>query len=137
VRWVAVPDVPLDYSADDEAALIARGLPYLREVWRSAHWRLYAVERPRPLADPPARVLAAGADSWMLALPRAASVRLRVRWSPYWAVTDGDACVAPDREWTRLRARSAGTVRLTMRFSPLRIGSEAARCGDPTAVNNG
>ncbi|HEX7292542.1 MAG TPA: hypothetical protein VF250_15590 [Conexibacter sp.] len=137
VRWVAVADVPLDYSAHDEAALIARGLPYLRQIWRGAHWRLYAVEGAAPLADPPARVLAAGIDALTLALPRAASVRLRVRWSPYWAVSGGDACVAPDGDWTRLRARRAGTVRLTMRFSPLRVGAQAARCGDPTAVNNG
>jgi hypothetical protein len=131
VRWVAVPDVSPDYSARDEADLIARGLPYLREVWRGAHWRLYAVERASALADPPARVVAADTGSLTLALPRAGSVRLRVRWSPYWAVTRGDACVAPDGDWTRLRAQRAGTVRLTMRFSPLRIGSQAARCGKP------
>lgn len=137
VRWVAVPDAPLDYSAKREARLIAGGLPYLREVWRGAHWRLYAVERPMPLADRPARVLAAGPESLVVAAPRPGTVRLRVRWSPYWNVAHGDACVAPDGDWTRLRVRRAGTVRLTMRFSPLRIGSHAARCGEQTVVNNG
>ena len=137
VHWVAVPDVRLDYSAGDEAALIARGLPYLRQVWRGAHWRLYAVERAAPLADPPARVLAAGTDSLTLAAARPAAVRLRVRWSPYWAVVGGDACVAPDGDWTRLRVRRAGTVELAMRFSPLRIAAHTARCGDQTVVNNG
>jgi hypothetical protein len=129
VRWVAVPDAELDYSAREEAELIAGGLPYLRVVWRDAHWRLYAVADPASLADPPARVVAAGTDSLTLAVSRAASVRLRVHWSPYWWVAEGDACVAPDGDLTRVRVRQAGTVRLTMRFSPPRIGADTARCG--------
>jgi len=92
---------------------------------------------PTPLADRPARMLHAGTDSLALAIPRAASVRLRVRWTPYWAVTRGDACVEPDGGWTRLRVRAPGTVRLAIRFSPPRIGSRAARCGDLTVVNSG
>jgi hypothetical protein len=39
--YVALPDVRLDDAGRAEGALIARGLPYLREVWRSAHWRLF------------------------------------------------------------------------------------------------
>jgi hypothetical protein len=41
VAYVALPDARLDYAARAEGALVARGLPYLREVWRSRHWRLY------------------------------------------------------------------------------------------------
>ncbi len=43
VLYVALPDAHLDYAAKAEGALVARGLPYLREVWHSAHWRLYRV----------------------------------------------------------------------------------------------
>jgi hypothetical protein len=46
VAYVALPDVRLDEAGQAEGALIARGLPYLREVWRSAHWRLYALDPP-------------------------------------------------------------------------------------------
>ncbi|HKG02232.1 MAG TPA: hypothetical protein VKB03_03560 [Conexibacter sp.] len=137
VRWVAVPDGRLDYSAKDEARLIARGLPYLTLVWRGAHWRLYEVRDAEPLATPPARALRAGTDSLTLAVPRPSTVKLRVRWTPYWAVTAGDACVEPDGDWTRLRVRRAGTIRLATRFSLSRIGSHAARCGDRTVVNSG
>jgi hypothetical protein len=129
VRWIAVPDVPLDYSANDEARLIASCLPYLRQVWRGAHWRLSAVADPAPLADPPALVLASGTDGLTVTAPRAGTVRLRIRWTPYWAVTRGDACVEADGDWTRLRVRAPGTVRIAIRFAPLRIGSDAARCG--------
>jgi len=45
VAYVALPDARLDYAGREEGVLIARGLPYLREVWRSPHWRLYAVAR--------------------------------------------------------------------------------------------
>jgi hypothetical protein len=130
VRWIAVPDVRLDYSAQAEARLIARGPSYLTPVWRDAHWRLYAVRGAAPLADPPARVLRATAGSLTLAVPRAGgpAIRLRVRWSPYWAVVAGDGCVARDGDWTRLLVRRPGTLRLAMRFSPARVGAKGARC---------
>lgn len=41
VRYVALPDAPLDHAGQSEGALILRGLPYLRELWHSEHWRLY------------------------------------------------------------------------------------------------
>jgi hypothetical protein len=44
VVYVALPDARLDYAGRREGALIARGLPYLREVWRSPHWRLYVLD---------------------------------------------------------------------------------------------
>ncbi|HEV2980012.1 MAG TPA: hypothetical protein VGX51_01165 [Solirubrobacteraceae bacterium] len=41
VVYVALPDAPLDKAGRLEGTLIARGVPYLRELWRSEHWRLY------------------------------------------------------------------------------------------------
>ncbi len=43
VAYVALADAVTDYSARAEVALIAKGLPYLREIWRSEHWRLFRV----------------------------------------------------------------------------------------------
>lgn len=43
VRYVALPDARLDYAGKAEGALVAHGLPYLREIWRSRHWRLFRV----------------------------------------------------------------------------------------------
>lgn len=43
VQYVALPDVPLDKAGSLEGALIAQGLPYLRELWQSKHWRVYRV----------------------------------------------------------------------------------------------
>lgn len=41
VVYVALADVRLDPAGRLEGALVAHGLPYLRELWRSRHWRLY------------------------------------------------------------------------------------------------
>jgi hypothetical protein len=41
VQYVALPDAPLDKAGVLEGALIAHGLPYLRELWHSQHWRVY------------------------------------------------------------------------------------------------
>jgi hypothetical protein len=41
VEYVALPDAPLDEAGSQEGALIARGVPYLQELWHSGHWRVY------------------------------------------------------------------------------------------------
>jgi hypothetical protein len=43
VAYVALPDAPLDKAGSLEGRLVAHGLPYLRELWHSEHWRLYRV----------------------------------------------------------------------------------------------
>jgi len=43
VVYVALPDAPLDKAGSLEGRLLAHGLPYLRELWHSKHWRLYRV----------------------------------------------------------------------------------------------
>ena len=56
VRWVALPDAPLDYSAEAEARLLERGLPYLRLAHESADWRIWEVRDAAPPASDGARV---------------------------------------------------------------------------------
>lgn len=41
VEYVALPDAPLDRAGRLEGQLIAHGVPYLRPIWYSRHWRLY------------------------------------------------------------------------------------------------
>jgi hypothetical protein len=129
VSYVALPDVRLDFSGVAEGRLIARGLPYLHEVWRSAHWRLYAVRGAPPLASPPAVLTGVGADSFTLAAPRAGSYTVRVRFTPYWALVRGHGCVrsAPGG-WTEVDARVAGTLRVDIHFSLARVFDHGPRC---------
>jgi hypothetical protein len=46
VRWVALADAPIDYSARQEAALIRAGLPYLKRVAQPRNWNVYRVKLP-------------------------------------------------------------------------------------------
>jgi hypothetical protein len=128
VRFVAVPDVALDYSARREATLVRAGLPYLRLVMRSAHWRVYAVVDPTPIAQGAAALRAMGPDWLELQARRSGAVTLRVRFTPYWAIVTGAGCVAPAGDQTRVMLRHAGPVRLETRFAPDRIGARTPRC---------
>ncbi len=128
VRYVAVADAQLDYSARQEVALIDRGLPFLHLVYRSRHWRVYAVQDPTPIAQGAATLTALGPNSLELHAQSAGTTLIRVRWSPYWAITQGSGCVSPAGEFTRLTSRGAGAVRLSIRFSLTRIGATSSRC---------
>ncbi|HUN77765.1 MAG TPA: hypothetical protein VMU32_02475 [Solirubrobacteraceae bacterium] len=129
VAYVALPDVRLDFSATTEGRLIRAGLPYLREVWRGRHWRLFAVRGATPLAQAPARMVGVGADSFTLRAPRAGAYEVRIRFTPYWALGDGRGCVgAAPGGWTELRADAAGTFRVGIDFAPGRIFATGPRC---------
>jgi hypothetical protein len=129
VRYVALSDAPRDFAARKEASLVARGLPYLREVWRGGHWRVYAVAAPAPLATGGLSVTRLGKQSVELHAERAGVGLVRVRWSPYWQLVRGSGCVerGPD-DLVRLRVRRAGELRLDFRFSFGRLFSRGARC---------
>lgn len=116
VSYVALANAKLDYMAEREALLIRRGLPYLRPIWSSADWRLFAIRRPAGLIDPPARVTAIGPDWIAIQVPRAGRYLLRVHYNRYWAVEGSEACVAQEGDWTELDAARAGAIRLSTRF---------------------
>jgi hypothetical protein len=129
ISYVALPDVRLDFAGAAEGRLIAHGLPYLREVWRSPHWRLFAVSGARALAQPPALLTGVGPDSFTLAAPRPGSYGVRVRFTPYWAIQQGRGCVrGGPGGWTTVEAQTAGTIRVGIDFSLTRIFSKGPRC---------
>jgi hypothetical protein len=132
ISYVALPDAALDYSAAFEARLLrgAARPPYLREVWRSAHWRLFAVVGAAPLAQAPATLTSLGTDSFTLRAPSAGDYLVRVRFTPYWALSGSShGCVArAPGDWTELRARRPGTVHVVVRFSLARVLARGPRC---------
>jgi hypothetical protein len=135
VSYVALPDAPLDYSAKGEARLLRGGggggvvPPYLREIWHSAHWRLFAVLNPQPLVEAPASMTALSSDSFTVSAPRTGAYVARVRFTPYWAIAEGHGCVrrAPGG-WTEVQARSAGSLHVAIDFSVTRIFDHGPRC---------
>ena len=117
VAYVALPDAELDYSSMGEARLIRRGLPYLRPVWRNAHWRVFAVRRPAPLVSGAATRIELEPDAFTLTATRPGDVLVRIRHSRWWAVTDGRACVRrASGGFTRVRVRGPGAVRVQARL---------------------
>jgi hypothetical protein len=130
ISYVALPDAPLDYSAKAEARLLRAGrLGYLREVWRSQHWRLFAVIGAGALVSPPGVLTSVSTDALTLYAPRPGAYTVRVRFTPYWAVADGSGCVSRSPSgWTRLDARRSGSLRLVIRFSIVRVLSHGPRC---------
>jgi hypothetical protein len=129
VSYVALPDAPLDYSAKGEARLLRRPPAYLREIWHSRHWRLFAVLGARPLAQAPAVLTSATTDSFTLSTPRPGSTTVRIRFTPYWTILGGHGCVREAPEgWTEVQAHGAGEVRVGIDFSLGRVFDHGPRC---------
>jgi hypothetical protein len=131
VRFVALADAPIDYSAAREAELVREGVPYLREVWHDAHWRVYAVAGARPLASGAARATAVEPERVALTASRAGTVDLRVRYTPYWRIATGRGCVGEGPGgWTRVRVEHPGPVVVEAAFALGRVRASAPRCTD-------
>ncbi len=128
VRFVAVPDAPLDYSALQESRLIAGGLPYLHLVLRTAHWRVYRVRDATPIAQGAAAVRALGPDWLTLDARRPGRTLVRVRFTPYWKLAAGSGCVAPAGDFTSVTLRRPGQARVEISFALGRFGARTPRC---------
>lgn len=129
VRWVAVPDAPLDYAAGGEARLVDRGLPYLRPAWHGEHWRVLEVRDPAPLASGAGRLVALRSDAFTLRVAHPGRTTVRVRFTPYWALTAGAGCVArAPGGWTAIDAPTGGTVHVGVSFALGRVESSGPRC---------
>jgi hypothetical protein len=129
VAYVALPDVELDPSSAREGKLIRAGLPALREVFSSRHWRIYAVRAPQPLASGPGRLTALGHDSFALSASAPGSFLVRVHYTPYWTVTSGAGCVSRGaRGWTRVDASQRGPLVVRASFSLARVLSPGRSC---------
>lgn len=139
VSYVALADTPLDPSSAREGELIRAGLGYLHEVQRSAHWRIYRVLGGAPLLEGPGRLSELGHDSFAISARSAGSFLLRVRYTRYFTVTAGSACLgsAPGG-WTAVRAGAPGTVRVAARFSLGRaLGLDGGGCSQLGAAAAG
>ncbi|HZO96317.1 MAG TPA: hypothetical protein VFB42_03000 [Gaiellaceae bacterium] len=121
VRYVVLTDAPVDYSARVEARLLRSGRAGLPVVFRSANTTVYAVPAPVPIVTGPGRprVVELTQTEIALALARAGSYKVAVRYSPYFAAPG--ACITKARDgMTRLEVRRAGRVRLAFAVTPKR-----------------
>ena len=141
VQYVFLPDDKLDYSAQAEAALL-RESQVLPLVARVGDWSVYEVPNATPIATPPDLIEIRRIDAREVTfeVKRAGNYRLRLRYTPYWRVIRGEACVAPREPWaTELRVAQPGTI--TLRFEvdvdkvvKTVLGREAV-CDDPATAD--
>ncbi|MEV0171196.1 hypothetical protein AB0I00_08720 [Streptomyces sp. NPDC050803] len=127
-RWaVGLVVLPLgkpDGYAEDEARLLTDRRPaWLEPVWQDAHWRIYRVRDAVPLVSPPAQVVRATGADLVVHLPRAATVTVRVAYSPWLRAEDG--CLSRRGEFTRLTVTAPGEYRISSEYDP---SAAPARC---------
>jgi hypothetical protein len=113
VRFVALPDVQLDYAAQAEARLVRAGVPGLRLVWRSRHWRVYSVLGAPGVVSGPAHLVRLSGSDVVIDAARPGTIVVRERYVAAWKVARGHASLssAPGG-WIRVHARRAGPVEL-------------------------
>jgi hypothetical protein len=121
IRYVALPDAPLDYSSVAERRLILSNPPYLEPRWSDAHWRVYEVRDPAPLVQPlgagAAHIRSVGHSGFALDVTRPGEFLVRVAFTPYWSIERGNGCLVRHGEWTVARASHPGIFRVAADFS--------------------
>jgi hypothetical protein len=110
VRWVALPDAELDWSAFDEAALLRREQWFLRPAFRSDHWHVWEVVDSPGLVDGPAELTHVDTETLRLRVLGQGDVTVRVHESAYWS-SDPELCIASTTDgWIVLRDARPGIV---------------------------
>jgi hypothetical protein len=129
IRFVALPDAPLDYSSEAERRLILREPGYLTLRWKSPDWRVYAVGDPEPLVEPigaaAARVRWIGQQSFALNVSNPGQFLVRVNFTQYWSIARGEGCLMRHGDWTLVRAERPGVFRVAADFSLARAWNAA------------
>jgi hypothetical protein len=126
IRWVALPNAPLDYSAQQEAALLRAGAPYLEPVWRQRDWRLWRVKGSPGLVSGPAKLTDLDPDGFTLQARSVGTTVVRVRSTPTWSIVDraGGTCLSTTSDsWTVVHASRPGPIRVVAGFLPTTTSS--------------
>jgi hypothetical protein len=132
VHWVALPDVALDASETGERALLTGPqLPYLTPVWNDAHWRLWEVRDATSLVTGPAQLVSLDVSRFTLRASGAGTATVLLRWTRFWRVTAGHACVAPTPDgWTSVQLFGPGTVTVSAVVNPGSLVGSGGTCSD-------
>jgi len=121
IRFVALPDAPLDYSSVAESRLIRHDPRFLVPRWSDPHWRVYEVRDPAPMVQPlgsgAATVRDLGHSGFALDVGRPGEFLVRVAFTPYWSIERGHGCLLRHGEWTVARASRPGVFRVAADFS--------------------
>ena len=94
VRWLAVPDVPIDDDGGGrwEHALVddlTDSPAWLTLVWSDQHWRLFEVAGYAPVVERPAELVSQDADRIVIRVTRPATVRVRYTYTDWLSISAG------------------------------------------------
>ncbi len=121
IRYVALPNAPLDYSSATERRLILSDPSYLRERLHDNRWRIYEVASPKPLVSPlgtgRASAVAVGHQGFALDVTEPGEFLVRVNFTPYWSISHGTGCLLGAGKWTIARVTRPGTFSVAADFS--------------------
>jgi hypothetical protein len=139
VGFVALPHSRLDYAGEAEKRVIRAGVPYLDPVFKSSDWTIYRVRDPEPLAIGAGDLAKLKPEGFVLDADSPGSILVRVRWTPYWSIARGTACVEESPTgFTRVTVPEPGRVRVGVDFAPWRAISGGQRCAEkPPPVTSG
>jgi hypothetical protein len=136
VRYVLLADTDLGRMGEErEADLLTSGASGLREVFRTTEWRIYELPGAEPIvrAVAEARILELTHERIAGSVSTPGNYRLQVRYTPYWRVIRGRACLEEASDgMTVLRATAAGAFVLEVDESPAAL-ARAARGDSPAA----
>jgi hypothetical protein len=119
VRYVALPDVTLDYAGTAEGRLVATGVPGLRLAWQDRHWRVFDVIGASGIVEPPGRLVQLDGGQVDLQANAPGTIVVRVRYSPRWTLVEGTGCVhSATNGWTAVDTNQTGPLRLALRLLP-------------------
>jgi hypothetical protein len=116
VRYVILPDGPLDYSAEAEARLLRSGGSGLRPLGRFGRVQVFELPAATPIVTGPGAPRLTGLTNGRVefSAPQAGVFLVRVRFNPYW---DGAPTAKGPNSMTRVTVSAPGQVHLTV--SPL------------------
>ena len=136
VRWVALPDVQLDDSEKGEGRLLGDHTPsYLKLVWQDNHWKLWTVRDAQPIVSGPATLLRLDVSSIDLRATAPGTAVVLVKWTRFWRVTEGQACIAPTADgWTSIDIQKPGPITIS---ADVNLGSLAGAGGEGSCSDNG
>jgi hypothetical protein len=119
VRYVALPGAPLDEGGQAERALLRHPPSWLTPVYVDSQWHIWEVGGASSLATGAARMTDLTPSSFTLTSATTGVTFVRLRWSRYWHVDVGTACVAPAAGgWTTVITFGTGNTKVSARALP-------------------
>jgi hypothetical protein len=134
VRYVLLPDAPLDYSSMREASLLRSGKSGLVVAGRTRHWTFYELPSPTPIVTAPpghrARLTYLGQERVVVEVSGPGRYVVRIRYSPYRHALPSSACLSPTPDgMTLITARMPGFVQMDIDTDPASVAVTAANTG--------